>query len=145
MSYINGGSISAQRILPLDEHKWLWIVDENTLYVGDSDNPVRQVDTARPVFLMPLLESSPEQFSDSLRSTSMQLYGDERLAAILPLKEIIGEAVKGRSDYWVGLALSWIDALGAADFVELLDALSTASWAPQSIRHHAKRLLRSAH
>lgn len=63
------------------------------------------------------------------------------LVDALPVTEIVGAALKTRSDYWVELALEWLEA--DADRQHLTDAITAASSdsrLAQRTRHRLQRL-----
>jgi hypothetical protein len=140
------GSTPWTRILHLGGDTWLGLVGE-ALFVGDHENPKREVDRAAPTGLLPCLERPYDVVVAELRTRAGELSLDEgTLIDMVPLDSVPVEAVDSRMDYWIQLALDWLGSMPPDESSEgLLELLSSEAWPTQRARHRARGLLRTRH
>lgn len=131
------------RLLHLGGDAWLGLAQE-TLYVGDENGPRREVDPGNPTGLLPCLERPYDVVLLELQEREVELSMTQgSLRTLVPLHAIPRAAVTSQIDYWVDLALDWIEHMPWAEVdTELLDLLEHESWPTQQARHRARRLRR---
>lgn len=88
------------------------------------------------------MEKPLTQFKAEL-SAELTLNGfDAELAQMFPFNAVVRCGLESPSDYWAGLALFWLEALGYhKSLIAPLKNIAFASWASQKNRHLARRLL----
>lgn len=133
-------------ILHLGGESWLGMDSHQELHIGDLAGPRRPLDPAQPVGLLPCLERPLSVVIAELKMREDELgLPTGTLQLLVPWRILPSVAVASQSPYWVDLAVSWFSDMAAEDRdVEVLKALETAEWAPQRVRHRARRLAREA-
>jgi hypothetical protein len=129
------------RLLRIDDHSWLGLVDA-VLFVGDLDGPKRQIDPDLPIGLLPCLERpySAVLLEIEERESALSLARGS-LGEVIPLRRIPHAAMSSKVDYWVQLALDWVETMPKSEVdVEILELLEHGSWPTQRARHRAKKL-----
>jgi len=131
------------RLLHLGGDAWLGLAG-GALSVGDENGPRREVDPANPTGLLPCLERPHDVVLLELRDREVELsMAPGSLSALVPLRAIPRAAVSSQIDYWVELALDWIEGMPPAEVdTDLLELLEHESWPTQRVRHRAGRLRR---
>ena len=114
------------------------------LYVGSEESAERRVEADSPTGLLPLLERPYAVVAAEIQAWDAQHeLSQGSLAQRLPLEAVVRHASASASEYWAGLALDWIVAMPpVVDIGEALAALEVAAWAPQKLRHRARRIRR---
>jgi hypothetical protein len=132
-------------VIHLGGDRWVGLVGLAELFVGSRNGAVRRVERDAPTGLLPLLER-PRAVVKAEIDEWEATYGAGLGVSgrIIPLDAVVLHALTSGSEYWAGLAIEWVDAMPETQgVVEALDALVTARWASQSLRHGARRALRS--
>ena len=133
------------RILATGHEAWVGTV-QGELFLGTEVSAQRRVDRERPVGLLPLLEKPRSEIVNEISERESELGAEAgTLLALVPLDAIPAEAVESRLDFWVQLALDWLDETptsGGRD--DLLAIVECAPWASQRARHRASRLRTTA-
>ncbi|WP_157803638.1 hypothetical protein [Luteimicrobium subarcticum] len=129
------------RLVSLSGDLWLGLAG-GELYVGSHDAPIRRVDRARPTGLLPLLERPRPAVIAELRQCERDVgLGDGFLVAFIPFGAILAEAVASELDYWVHLALDWLEEYSEKNVATgLLSKIEHAAWATQHARHRSRHL-----
>lgn len=93
--------------------------------------------------LLPILERTTDAWDDELRNACRRAGLDPaRIMDELPLNDILSCALTSGQAYWAKLAMAWVEKRGVPDsLVADLQALQTADWSTQSLRHRARALL----
>ena len=122
-------------LVPISDHAWLGTVGQSW-WIGTSFEARRAVDLDHPVGLLPLLERDP---NDALAILAES--GRAGLPTIEP-RAILRAAGEMPSDYWMSLALGWME--GGPALLEDRELLREVgeSTRSQAIRHRARQLLR---
>lgn len=130
------------RILRMEKNVWLGLSGEK-LAVGDRLGPKREVDSTNPIGLLPCLERSYGEVLADLRAREIELeMAQGEIFNLVPLDAIPSTAVASKIDYWIQLALNWLDQMPDSSAVrELLRVIYNESSATQRARHRAKRML----
>lgn len=122
-------------LLSLGPDTWVGVVDEDRLYVGSFERPIRRVDVRNPTGLLPLLERP----YTVVRADLDEVGGD-----LIPVDAVPAAAVAARDSGWVRLALSWLaDMPPSEPNRRLLVDIEEAPWAEQDVRHGARRVRRA--
>ncbi|KAA9163968.1 hypothetical protein FPZ12_008025 [Amycolatopsis acidicola] len=130
-------------IIPVDEHKYVGLLDNESVYVGTFQSAEREVSPGNPIFLLPLLEVDFAIVRSRLRDRANSLNRDENyFYDRLPVRQLPKVAFLMESDYWAKLALGWVEQIGVGLYIEELRRLTNARWASQSTRHRARRMLK---
>lgn len=154
MSSTSGGSGGSSReskasvwqpALHLGAEQWVGLVNSGEVFIGDREQARRRVDAAAPTGLLPLLERPFDLVAAEIEEwESGQRRSHGFLARRLPLESLVLHALTSGSDYWAGLALRWVVAMPhVAGIVDALASLETATWAPQQLRHQARKTRRT--
>lgn len=114
---------------------------QDNVWVGSYDEARREVDLARPVALLPLLEQPRSVVQAEIAELSDQ--GQVTFASTLLkcFEAVIDTAILMESHYWVDRAIDWIEAGGPLPCPDIrLNTISNATWVSQPLRHKALRL-----
>lgn len=126
----------------LGESSWAGLV-RDTVYVGGTDSPQREVDLDHPVGLLPLLKRSlPEVVEEIATSERLSGIAQGSFLAKLAVERLPAVAVALTSEYWAALALDWLQANPELRSVDLLSTLGSAEWASQNTRNRAAIMAR---
>lgn len=92
---------------------------------------------------LPLLEVSYAEVRQQVEGTAAR-YGPSTAAIleVLPLKAILLTALGTRSDYWVALALAWLEDGAAQGLEQDVRAIVADKQLSQSVRHRARRFIK---
>lgn len=108
-----------------------WVV-----FVNDKLFPLRdEMDFFRVVSLLELPPEQVQEKLDQLKILSGDNFG-------FPFEAIVKAGLSSSSDYWVGLALSWLKILSLekkAELKSILVMISHSKWSNQKIRQIADR------
>lgn len=134
-------------LLQLSSRSWVGIYDDfpSALWVGSFDEPKRQLDTDHPVPLLPMLEKpysvAREELAEIEGTVHPQLAG--LLQAAL-FENLIAAAIETMGDYWVALALPWLEDMGESETTrQRLLAVEKIPTFSQRNRREARRILRA--
>lgn len=129
----------------VDGDRYVGLLDGESVYVGTVAGARREVDQNNPIFLLPLLEKEFSAVDNQLRKAGKSVKGDELYYVDrIPLRQLPSAAIRMQNDYWVGLAIDWIEQIGAVSFVGVLETVVAAPWTSQSLRHRARHVLKAA-
>lgn len=128
---------------------WLGVIDGNGLGVGSRESVSRRITADSYVPLWPLLEGG---LDDTLALVTvnwgyLSASGLESPESLLQL--VVGSAIDGGRPYWTKLSVCWLSGMATTEafdraFVEdSLRRVMESSLASQSVRHEARRVLRS--
>ncbi len=92
--------------------------------------------------LVVLLERAPEAFDADLRGLLQDQDLDAKLAETFPLPVILRLGLEWPSEYWQGLALTWVETLQCAHQVMSVLEVTVIHGRAQRHRHRARRLLK---
>ncbi|MCB2254171.1 hypothetical protein KTQ74_19845 [Pseudomonas chlororaphis] len=94
------------------------------------------------VWLLPLLEKPYEAVALNLPDAIRALRIERALPTEIALRQLLVTALESHSEYWVGLALQWLEQGFPQDpkLTELLMHCSESRTLPQSDCHKARRL-----
>lgn len=134
-------------VLQISSDAWLGFKgqDRSSLWIGDFRQERREVQPANPTGLLSLLERpysvilAEIEFAESNAApNSLSI-----LSRLIP-HAVVAAALRSKSDYWVSLALAWLDDVGATESLRnQVASIEGARWASQSTRHAARRLRRT--
>lgn len=133
-----------QPVLQLGGDHWVGLLNDDELFVGDHEHAMRQVEPAAPTGLLPLLERPLAVVAAEVDEWEVK-HRRERgfLARRVPFESLVRHALASGSDYWAGLALEWVPVLPQPVNVATdLSVLESATWAPQGLRHRARKVRR---
>lgn len=130
-------------LLALDRDSWIGVLS-GVLFVGDLDHAKRQIDVDSPTGLLPLLEWPFPDFQLRFEEVLGRADGSERAALTqISVAALIREGIRTGSDYWVGLALAWVEQAQSQEFDVDLRSIEQSDWASQAIRHRARHAARA--
>ncbi len=117
---------------------WLVLVDGTTWNVEPRNTEVDEPLAFSRLWLLPLLERPREEVERRAREALRP--GDPDVAEAL--QAVIRCALAGPSEYWISLALPWINADEVGLFAEPLREIAVGRSSVQATQHAAKRLLK---
>lgn len=138
-------SVRWHPLLQLPGGSWAGLGGEEyeRIWVGSDKEARRELDLAKPVGLLPLLEQPFSVVQAELDELSGR--GFERFSYQLRecLEAVPDVAISMESPYWTERAIEWLDARSSqTSSANQLESIATSSWASQAVRHKALRLLR---
>lgn len=104
---------------------------------------IKQLDSDAGVAALPLLERSLSAVRDTANERAIELdVSSAVMVAALPIEAVVRAALRGRSEYWTGLATEWLEAdpstvaAVAEDITPVLDDRRVS----QDLRNRLRRL-----
>ncbi|WP_454834646.1 hypothetical protein [Pseudomonas lini] len=128
-------------VLALSEGRVRVGVLSNGLWVVANDRCIHILPEGDPcIFLLPVLESSPQVVLSLLVKGFREGGLSEEYVDLFPFEAIVFTALKSNSEYWSGLGLEWVEFIARSpDLQVVLENLSRES-VTQKIRHQAKKM-----
>ena len=127
--------ISSENILGLTKSGYWTVGSDDSIVVFEPEMPL--------VSLLPCLEIEYIHFCEVAKDTFYRLGLPEELINSFPTSELIGLALIEGSEYWVELALNWLEYIKIDDQIrEQLQQFAKAKWASQKARQKASKFLK---
>jgi hypothetical protein len=136
-------------VLDRGDGVWLGIIDGDGLGVGSRESASRRITAGNYLPLWPLLEGGLDETWALVTANWGDLCSSGLESPESLLQLVVSSAIDGDRPYWIELALHWLSRMATIEafdrsFVEdSLQRVTESSQASQSIRHEARRVLRS--
>lgn len=135
-------------VLPFDENRKALVIASSGRWAWTStgsDGQVRLHELQPPdvVGVLPLLELDPAGLRDKLATSATLLQtSPEDLVAALPVADLFGAAFEAKSDYWIELALRWMETpFWSSVPAAAMEAVVDDPRVSQNHRHRTQKLL----
>jgi hypothetical protein len=141
--------VSWSPVLDRGDGVWLGVIDGNGLGVGTRESVSKRISVGNYVPLWPLLEGGLDETLAlvTVNWGDLSASGLDSPESLLQL--VVGSAIDGDRPYWTELSVRWLSGMATTEsfdraFVEdSLRRVMESSLASQSVRHQARRVLRS--